>query len=306
MKLLLLFCRFQNTRRAQDKMAELLNVGKHCGFLGCNQLDFLPVKCNHCKNTFCKEHFSYLNHDCESWKSISDNNPSLLSNLEKFYCKFAGCEKYETTPIVCPKCDQNFCMLHRLEKDHECGYKKPEHMPKTAVIVNQIVEKNQSENRSKQVKKPKVLSSKAQKIAAKVQLMKLKQSAIGNKSIPLGDRIHFRIHLPLSKIAIMKGPDKTKGVFVNKSSGFGKVLDTISDLCSVVNQNNVGGENAKKLRLFKHSTGEILMTDNFNVTLGDLLNSEQVLNGETLVLEYLEADKLQTGDTNLDLSKYVL
>ena len=27
-------------------------------------------------------------------------------------------------------------MLHRLEKDHQCGYKKPEHMPKTAELVN--------------------------------------------------------------------------------------------------------------------------------------------------------------------------
>ena len=287
-------------------MAELLNVGKHCGFLGCNQLDFLPVKCNHCKNTFCKEHFSYLNHNCETWKALSDNNPSLVSNLEKFYCKFTDCERYEETPIVCPKCDQNFCMQHRCEKDHECGYKKPDHMPKTAELVNQIVERNQLDNKSYPVKKPKVLSSKAQKTAAKVQLMKLKQSASGNKSILVGDRIHFRIHLPLSKIATMKGKDKTKGVFVNKSWGFGKILDTISDLCGVVNQNNVGGENTKKLRLFKHSSGEILMPDNFNVILADLINSEQVLNGETLILEYLEADKLDNDDTNLELCNYSL
>ena len=104
----------------------------------------------------------------------------------------------------------------------------------------------------------------------------------------------------------MKGKDKTKGVFVNKSWGFGKILDTISDLCGVVNQNNFGGENTKKLRLFRHSTGEILMPDNFNVVLTDLINSEQVLNGETLILEYLEADKLDNDDTNLELSKYSL
>lgn len=287
-------------------MAELLNVGQHCGFLGCNQLDFLPVKCNHCKNVFCKEHFSYLDHECDKWKSISDNNPSHVSNLQKFYCKFADCNKCEETPIVCPKCDQNYCMLHRLEKDHECGYKKPEHMPKTAELVNQIVERNQSDNKSEQVKKPKVLSSKAQKTAAKVQLMKLKQNAVGNKGIPFNDRTHFRIHLPLSKIATMKRPDRTKGVFVNKSWGFGKVLDTISDLCGVVNQNNVGAENAKKLRLFKHSTGELVMQDDFNIVIEDLLKSEQVLNGETLILEYLETDKLENGDTNLDLAKYII
>ena len=48
----------------------------------------LSILKNHCKNTFCKEHFSYLNHNCETWKALSDNNPSLVSNLEKFYCKW--------------------------------------------------------------------------------------------------------------------------------------------------------------------------------------------------------------------------
>ena len=151
-----------------------------------------------------------------------------------------------------------------------------------------------------------MLSSKAQKTAAKVQLMKLKQNAVGNKSIPFNGRTHFRVYLPLSKIATMKGKDKTKGVFVNKSWGFGKVLDTISDLCGVVNQNNVGGENAKKLRLFKHSTGELVMPENFNIIIDNLLKSEQVLNGETLILEYLETNKLESGDTNLDLNKYII
>lgn len=289
-------------------MAELLNVGKHCDLKGCNQLDFLPVKCSHCKNIFCKEHFNYLNHNCKSWNAVSENNPTNISNVQRFSCKFVGCEKLEETPIVCPKCHENFCMLHRLEKDHECGFVKPEHMPKTAELVTQIVEKRQQENKSdiNQVKKPKVLSAKAQKTAAKVQLMKLKQNSAGHKNIPMNDRAYFRVYLPVCKTSTIKGLEKTKGVFVSKSWCLGKVLDIISDLCGVENKNNSGGDNTKKLRLFKHSNGELLTIDNFNIVLEDLLKSEEVLNGDTLILEYCETDEMENNQTNLDTSKYIL
>ena len=289
-------------------MAELLNVGKHCDFKDCNQLDFLPVKCSHCKNIFCKEHFNYLNHKCASWKALSENNPRIISNVRRFSCKFVGCDRLEETPIVCPKCDENYCMVHRLEKDHECGFVKPEHMPKTAELVTQIVEKHQQDSKSdiNQVKKPKILSDKAQKTAAKVQLMKLKQNSAGQKNIPMNDRTYFRIYLPLSKISTVKGPEKTKGVFVSKSWCFGKVLDVISDLCGVENKNNVGGENKKKLRLFKYSNGELLTIENFNIVLEDLLKSEEVLNGDTLILEYFETDEMENNQRNLDTSKYIL
>ena len=289
-------------------MAELLNVGKHCDFQGCNQLDFLPVKCGHCKNVFCKEHFSYLNHGCDSWNALSENNPNIVSNVQTYNCNYLECEKIEETSIICPKCNENFCMVHRLEKDHRCGYIKPEHMPKTAELVTQIVEKHQQENKSdiNQVKKPKVLNAKAQKTAAKVQLMKLKQKSAGQKSIPMNDRAYFRIHLPLSKISTIKASEKTKGVFVSQSWCFGKVLDVISDLCGVENKNNVGGENKIKLRLFKHANGELLATENFNILLGDMLKSEEVLNGDTLILEYLETDDINNSSTSLDIINYKL
>ena len=287
-------------------MAELLNVGKHCDFIGCNQLDFLPVKCSHCKSIFCKEHFNYLNHNCESWNALSENNPHSFSNYQTFRCKFVGCERLEETLIVCPKCNENFCMVHRLEKDHKCGYVKPEHMPKTAELVTLIAEKHQQENKNdiSNVKKPKILNAKAQKTAAKVQLMKLKQNSAGQENIPMNDRTYFRIYLPLSKLSSIKRTEKTKGVFVSKTWCFGKVLDVISDLCGVENKNNVGGENMKKLRLFKHSNGELLTIENFNIVLEDLLKSEEVLNGDTFVLEYIETDKLENNHAFLDTSKY--
>ncbi|CAE8647500.1 unnamed protein product, partial [Polarella glacialis] len=36
----------------------------HCNLPTCNQLDFLPFKCDACKSTFCQDHFPYASHSC--------------------------------------------------------------------------------------------------------------------------------------------------------------------------------------------------------------------------------------------------
>lgn len=291
-------------------MAELPSLGKHCNHKSCNQLDFLPVTCNFCKHVFCKDHFNYLDHNCDSWNRLSENNPTIVNTVETFTCKSPNCKKIEEVEIICPKCQENFCMSHRLEKDHECGYRKPDHMPKTANLVSQILEKSQTEsNDANQHKRHKVLNAKAQKTAAKVQLMKLKQKAMGQKAIQQEDRIYFLVHLPLSKIASMSlksGKDRTKGVFVSKLWPLGKVLDAISDLCSVQNKNNTSQGENQKLKLFKHSSGELLANESYNVLLDQLIKDEEVFNGDTLVLEYVNVSDMSPNEiqVQLDQSKY--
>lgn len=289
-------------------MAELPKLGKHCDYYNCNELDFLPVKCNYCKYTFCKEHFNYDAHNCESWKKVGDNNPNFVSDVPTYRCKFTSCKKVEEMQIICPKCSDNFCMAHRLEQDHECGYKKPDHMPKTANLVSQIVEGHKHNGvDANQRKNPKILTAKAQKTAAKVQLMKLKQNSVGQKSIPTNDRIHFRVHLPLIKVGLKKCSERTRGIFVSKSWCLGKVLDNICDLCGVENKNNVGDDsNQKKVRLFKHSTGELLPIDKYNVLLEEFVKNEDLLSGDTLVLEYIDPNQLKNIENQLDLTKYVI
>ncbi|KAL4379549.1 hypothetical protein GQ457_02G011540 [Hibiscus cannabinus] len=41
-----------------------LDLGKHCQFSGCLQLDFLPFKCQACLKVFCLEHESCKSHEC--------------------------------------------------------------------------------------------------------------------------------------------------------------------------------------------------------------------------------------------------
>ncbi|XP_054971629.1 AN1-type zinc finger protein 2A isoform X2 [Pan paniscus] len=43
---------------------EFPDLGKHCSEKTCKQLDFLPVKCDACKQDFCKDHFTYAAHKC--------------------------------------------------------------------------------------------------------------------------------------------------------------------------------------------------------------------------------------------------
>nr|XP_044603038.1 AN1-type zinc finger protein 2A isoform X2 [Equus asinus] len=43
---------------------EFPDLGKHCSEKTCNQLDFLPLKCDACKQDFCKDHFTYTAHKC--------------------------------------------------------------------------------------------------------------------------------------------------------------------------------------------------------------------------------------------------
>ncbi|KAL2765953.1 AN1-type zinc finger protein 2A isoform 2 [Daubentonia madagascariensis] len=43
---------------------EFPDLGKHCSEKTCKQLDFLPLKCDACKQDFCKDHFTCAAHRC--------------------------------------------------------------------------------------------------------------------------------------------------------------------------------------------------------------------------------------------------
>ena len=45
---------------------ELPHIGDQCDQANCRQLDFLPVKCDGCKNKFCAQHWTYQGHNCSS------------------------------------------------------------------------------------------------------------------------------------------------------------------------------------------------------------------------------------------------
>ena len=116
------------------------------------------------------------------------------------------------------------------------------------------------------------------KTAHKVQLMRLKGKAVGSKGIPMIDRVYFLMYPPLTVL------QKSNAVFVAKQWSIGRVIDSVADLCDIPNRNNQTA--ATKLRLFHHHDGQMLCTE-MEIKLDQLLNEGSVMDGETLVLEYV-------------------
>ena len=129
---------------------------------------------------------------------------------------------------------------------------------------------------------------KRQATAMKIQLMKLKAKAIGMATIPAVKRIYFLIILPKS----LNKPSKP--VFVSKNWSVGKVIDSASTICNVVNKNNEFNE--PKLRLFK-TNGHQISSDVSSI-ISDLIENNFIVDGETLILEYV--------DSTEDISNYIL
>ncbi|XP_066998907.2 AN1-type zinc finger protein 2A isoform X2 [Anabrus simplex] len=133
---------------------EFPHLGQHCTEPTCKQLDYLPLKCDACQSIFCREHISYINHNCpSSYKKdvqvpvcplcnipipgkrgeqpdiavgahIDDDCQSdPAKNRRKIFtnkCSVKGCKGKEIVPITCGDCKLNFCLKHRHPADHQC------------------------------------------------------------------------------------------------------------------------------------------------------------------------------------------
>ncbi|XP_023517220.1 zinc finger AN1 and C2H2 domain-containing stress-associated protein 11-like [Cucurbita pepo subsp. pepo] len=140
---------------------EFPNLGKHCSFEDCKQIDFLPFTCDCCHQVFCLEHRSYNRHSCpktdrrdvtvvicplcaKGVRLIPDQDPNITweihvntecdpSNYDKVTkkkkCPVPGCRELLTfsNTIKCRDCLVDHCLKHRFGPDHKCsGPKKPE------------------------------------------------------------------------------------------------------------------------------------------------------------------------------------
>lgn len=130
----------------------------------CNLQDFLPFKCEGCKQVFCLNHRATNKHDCPradfgdnkvfkcpiclkmirivpdediniTWASHSskDCDPSRRDRerkkrlvKRKDRCKLIGCKAKlnAVTRMHCQVCNLDFCVKHRLPSNHECGTRK--------------------------------------------------------------------------------------------------------------------------------------------------------------------------------------
>ncbi len=281
-------------------MAELPELGEHCSMSECGQLDFLPVVCRSCSRPFCKLHYFTDSHGCDQ-NGLEDQIKKILEGDPVVYpCSLSDCKRRELIEIKCDKCEAHFCLRHRHAGEHSCQSvaeqsSRSESMTATKEVVAKITANAAASNKPKKKRNPK-----NQKMAAKVQLMKLKMSSVGDSGLPQEERVYLKVFLPMRN----GGKEvKSIGAFVSKLWSLGRVVDAVSELAKVENKNNVGG--AEKLVLFRHADGKNLCrcisgSEGASVALSRLLDSEELFTGDAVVLEYV--DDLETE--YLDVSSY--
>ncbi|KAL6994302.1 Zinc finger AN1 domain-containing stress-associated protein 12 [Sarracenia purpurea var. burkii] len=96
------------------------DMGMHCQHTECNQLDFLPFKCDSCRKVFCLEHRSYKSHDCP--KSDRDSRKVVVCEICSSAIETTGRDGEEETAI-----------LERHEKSGDCDPKKKKKKPRCPV-----------------------------------------------------------------------------------------------------------------------------------------------------------------------------
>ncbi|XP_021931854.1 AN1-type zinc finger protein 1-like [Zootermopsis nevadensis] len=257
---------------------ELPGLGKRCARLECKQLDFLPFICSHCQLIFCKDHYMLDKHMCTHDSTISVRK--AVEPMKQYHCTYGDCSVLSSAEIYCQVCKKHFCLKHRhhgcIDKDQATRDKerdKWESPKKQFEIAKAEVDRQVDTNLNRAKKKERL-----NKTVLKVQLMRLKGKAVGSKGIPTTDRAYFLIYLPLT---VQKN---SKAVFVAKQWSIGRVIDSVADLCDISNKNNETA--SKKLRLFHQHDGQILCTE-MERKLEQLLNGGTLMDGETLILEYI-------------------
>lgn len=272
---------------------EFPDLGKQCGVNNCNALDFLPIECNFCHITFCKEHAEVSKHEC---KCIVDNVISEKRASTSFKCNAENCKSSDPMEMNCVKCHKHYCLEHRhhgcLDVSHSLTKREKQRLPK------EQFKKAKAETDAMVQEKLKKAKNRA--LANKIKLMKIKGSAVGLKTVPTANRIYFLVAPPVGPSA----QSKARSLFVDKEWSYGKAIDFLAKKLNVNNTNNNITE--PQLRLF--STEGELLSDDLSEILHNLLDNGVLVDGDSLILEYITPEDIShetnifVGDRNL--SKY--
>ncbi|XP_075228810.1 AN1-type zinc finger protein 1-like isoform X2 [Lycorma delicatula] len=258
---------------------ELPQLGEHCSHPDCKQLDFLPTPCALCNLMYCKDHFSPISHSCP--KQINNIVTSKVAS-ESFKCNYKDCSTSTAVEMLCTKCHQNFCVTHRhhacqeiSKKDVDKWRAPKEQFKKVKAETDKLVEER--------LRMAQQSSPSKQRLVNKIKLMKIKGKAFGDNRIPETDRVFFLVYYPYTE-----GTSKeSRPLFVSKTWSVGRAIDFFAKRMKVENNNNV--EDAPKLRLFLKDSGN-LITHQMDTVLETILNDQVIINGDSLVIEYVEPD----------------
>ncbi|KAL2866857.1 AN1-type zinc finger protein [Aspergillus lucknowensis] len=291
----------QSFTQMADK--DLESIGRHCQYEYCNQLDFLPFRCESCRGTYCLDHRTETAHSCPQageWARRRNatgqtTTPGTATLKPTIYnsdqCAHLSCKTLINTlkdpGVRCPDCSRQYCLKHRLREEHDCdkvGRRLGTGSGANAgATPNETIrsmfarvrswgkDKSQAAAQAAAAAKPKPKPNSPAARAAQVNA--LKKAAKGDASVPADKRVYLHV----VGTSETQSVDPPAGDFWFDSRWkVGRVLDDAAKRLRVENVNNRAGEEAR-LRLFHVESGEFL-------EFADAVGGGKVKTGDTIVL----------------------
>lgn len=283
--------------RTMEKDVEA--IGAHCQYTFCNQLDFLPFRCESCRATYCLDHRTETAHKCPNageWAaarrkaegltlssngSSSGGKPTLYTGTQ---CSHTSCKTYINTlnsvGVPCPTCNRQYCLKHRLREEHACSTLVPiGAVPSSNTSQAQRMEKAKAalgrlrvwgkEKQKTILPKPKPSTAASRMVA----LNALRKTAKGDDKIPQEKRIYVHVEAE-ANTTTSKLP--RADFWFSRDWSVGRMLDAAAKGLQVQNMNNHGGGEEEKLRVYHVEGGRML---DFGEKMADI-----VVDGNTLIL----------------------
>lgn len=279
-------------------------IGTHCHDPYCNQLDFLPFRCESCGYSFCLDHRSETAHKCPKageWArrraklaqgpSTTASGRSMLDVETTKPCACSGCKIVTSTGgrnpgVICDTCRRTYCLNHRLKEDHDCKNLIPLGAATKNFDISPSTEKArfafgrlkawgsakkaEAEKATTRVlPQPKPSSAAARVVAVNT----LKKTAKGDDKLPVEKRVYVYVE---AEAATTTAKFPRGEFFYSKDWVIGRVLDAAAKSLQVENVNNQSADERDKLRVFHVEGGRLL---EFSEKVGTSLVS-----GNTVVL----------------------
>lgn len=266
-------------------------IGVHCQDAYCNQLDFLPFRCESCRGTYCLDHRSETAHKCPQAGAWATRNrlanlakPSLgagkmQADIEK-PCASSVCKTTIgtslSTSVHCSTCNRDYCLKHRLKEDHDCKNLIPigarpgrfEDSQANARLAFGKLKAWGTAQKAKVAATRVLPAPKPSSAGARLKAVnELKQHAKGDVNIRQEKKVYLFVD---AEAATTSSKLPSGRFFVSADWAIGRVLDDVAKRLQVENINNQGMEERSKLRVFHVEAGRVL---EFNEKVRDALVS---------------------------------
>jgi AN1-type zinc finger protein 1 len=275
-------------------------IGSHCQYNYCNQLDFLPFKCQSCDRTFCLDHRTEDSHACTNpgaWaarkraaelaKPSAGQGKRMVDLVAQKPCADDACKTVIGTSLVpgvhCVNCNRDYCLKHRLREDHGCKDKTPiGARAASAAQATAVAEGAKSalerfrlwgQAKKQQAKVSFASPSAKPKVAQMIAVNNLKKTAKGDAKVTPDKRVYLYVE---AEAATTKSKLPKGEFFYSRDWVVGKMLDAAARSLQVQNINNQSSSEEDKLRVYHVEGGRLL---DFSEKLGEALQS-----GNTVVL----------------------